>query len=198
MYLNLNFGFGARIALALLLALFVAACASRLTVRSEIDSSADFSQYRSWNFFDRLGIEGGNNSPVYGEHFRAAIEREMRARGYRKADRPDLLVNVTFRTDDRVRMSTYTRPYLTGAYYEGPGGASYGSALGVGVGVSSRGSDYSEASVFIDLVDNHADRMVWQGVAVARVDDHVTRALRDAIYTVTERIFERYPHQAGN
>ena len=188
----------ARTLLALLLALVVTACAPRLTVRSEIDPSADFGQYRTWNFFPQLGIEGGNNSPVYGEHFRAAIEREMKARGYRKADQPDLLVNVSFRTDDKVRMSAYTRPYLTGAFYQGPGGASYGSALGVGVGVSSRSTAYSEAAVFIDLVDNAEDRMVWQGVAVARVDDKVAQALRDAIHTATHRIFERYPHRAGN
>ena len=50
----------------------------------------------------------------------------------------------------------------------------------------------------IDLVDNRADRMVWQGVAVAQVDDRVAQALRDAIYTATNRIFEQYPHRAGS
>ena len=182
--------------LTLLFALLLSACASKLTVRAETDPSADFNQYRTWNFFPRLGIAGGNNSPIYGEPFRAAIAREMRERGYRRADQPDLLVNVSFRTDDRVRMSAHTRPYLTGTYYEGMGGASYGSALGVGVGIGARSTEYSEASVFIDLVDNQADRMVWQGVAVARVDDKVAKALRDAIYTATNRIFEKYPHRA--
>jgi hypothetical protein len=197
MVFNSNARSAARVVLALLAVLFLSACSSKLTVRSEIDPAADFSQYRTWDFFDRLGIEGGNNSPVYGEHFRAAIEREMSARGYRRAAEPDLLVNVTFRSDDRVRMTAYTRPYMTGAYYDGPGGASYGSALGVGVGLGSRATEYTEASAFIDLVDNRADRMVWQGVAVTRADDKVAQALRDAIYTAVNRIFERYPHRAG-
>ena len=196
--MDFNLNAGARVLLVMLLALFVSACASKLTVRSETDPVADFSQYRTWNFFPRLGIEGGNNSPVYGEHFRAAIEREMSALGYRRAEQPDLLVNVSFRADDKVRMSAHTRPYMTGAYYGGPGGASYGSALGVGVSVGSRATEYSEASVFIDVVDNEADRMVWQGVAVARVDDKVAQALRDAIHTATHRIFARYPHRAGS
>ena len=64
-----------------LFALLLAACAPKLTVRAEADPSADFNQYRTWNFFPQLGIEGGNNSPVFGEHFRAAIEREMLERG---------------------------------------------------------------------------------------------------------------------
>ena len=195
---NLNAGALARILLTLLIALLLSACAPKLTVRAEADPSVDFDQYRTWNFFPQLGIEGGNNSPVFGEHFRAAIEREMLERGYRRAEQPDLLVNVSLRGDDRVRMSAHTRPYLTGTYYEGAGGASYGSALGVGIGVGTQRTGYSEASVFIDLVDNRADRMVWQGVAVAQVDDRVAQALRDAIYTATNRIFEQYPHRAGS
>jgi hypothetical protein len=177
--------------------LLLSACSSGLAVRSDEDPTADFSRYSTWNFFDQLGIEGGYNSPIYGEHFRAAIEREMSARGYRRSDNPDLLVNVTFRTDDKVRMKTYTRPYMSGAYYQQPGGAYYGSALGVGVGVGQRVTETTEASVFIDLVDNSKDRIAWQGVAVIEANDKVAQQLRDATYTAVHRVFGLYPYNAG-
>ena len=179
------------------LSILLAACASGLTVRSDIDTTADFSSYRTFDFFDPMGIEGGYNSPVYGEHFRAAIGREMNGRGYRKAATPDLLVNVTFRADDKVKMTAHTRPYMSGAYYGTPGGAQYGSALGVGVGVSSRATKTTQVSVFIDLVDDDEDRMVWQGVAVIDASDKVAQQLRDAIYTAVNAVFKEYPHQAG-
>lgn len=166
-------------------------------MRSDIDPTADFSRYSTWNFFDTLGIEGGYNSPIYGELFRTAITREMNARGYRLSDNPDLLVNVTIRSDDKVRMTSYTRPYMSGAYYQQPGGAHYGSALGVGVGVSQRVTEVTEASVFIDLVDNGKDRIAWQGVAVIEATDKVAQQLRDAVYTSVERVFELYPHTSG-
>ena len=102
--------------LFLLLATLASGCSSGLQIRTDVDPAVDFSQYRTWNFFDTLGIEGGYNSPVYGEHFRAAITREMNQRGYRMADDPDLYVNVTFRADDRVEMRAYSTPYLSGAY----------------------------------------------------------------------------------
>lgn len=175
----------------------LAACSTGLQVRSDSDPSADFGRYTTWNFFDELGIEGGYNSPVYGEHFRAAISRELNARGYRMAENPDLLVNVTFRADDKVRMSTYTAPYMSGAYYGRPGGATYGSALGVGVGVGTRATKTTEASVFIDLVDNERDRMSWQGVAVIDANDKVAQQLRNAVYTAVEAVFAQYPHRAG-
>jgi hypothetical protein len=181
----------------LLLALLSSACSTGLTVRSDEDPSADFSQYRSWNFFDPMGIEGGYNSPIFGELFREAITREMSARGYRKAVNPDLTINVTLRTDDKVSMRTYTSPYMSGAYYGRPGGAQYGSALGVGVGVSSRATKTTEASVFIDLVDNQRDRVSWQGVAVVDATDKVAQQLRDAIFTAVNVVFDQYPYKAG-
>ena len=159
------------IAAALLSSLLLAACASGLEVRSDIDPLADFSQYRSWNFFDQLGIEGGYNSPVFGEHFRSAISREMAARGYRQSDEPDLYVNVTSRQDDKVAMRSYTSPYMSGNYYSRPGSPYYGTGVGLGVGTVSRATKVTEASIFIDLVDNATDRLVWQGVAVAETND---------------------------
>jgi hypothetical protein len=181
----------------LLVTLVMTACSSSPEIRTDEDPAADFSRYTTWNFFDQLGIEGGYNSPVYGEHFRAAITREMNGRGYRMSDNPDLYINVTFRTDDKVKMRAHTTPYMSGAYYQRPGGPYYGSALGVGVGVSSRATKTTEASVFIDMVDNSTDRMVWQGVAVLEANDKVAQQLRDATYTAVDLVFKQYTHRAG-
>ena len=184
--------------LFILLPFILSSCSTQLKVRTDEDTRADFSRYSTWDFFDPMGIEGGYNSPVYGEHFRDAITREMTQRGYRRADDPDLYINVTFRADDQVKMSTYTRPYLSGAYYGNPmSGASYGSALGVGVGVGSAPKKTTEVSVFIDMVDNRNDRMVWQGVAVFQASEKVATQLRDATHTAVNRVFAKYPHTAG-
>src|SRR5210317_1309263 len=136
-----------------ILAALSAACSSGLEVRSDEDPTANFAQYRTFNYFDPMGIEGGYNSPIFGELFREAITREMTERGYRLTENPDLLINVTIRSDDKVKMTSYTTPYMSGAYYGRPGGATYGSAVGVGVGVGSRATKTTEVSVFIDLVD---------------------------------------------
>ena len=183
----------------------LSACSSGLQVRSDSDPAADFSQYHAYNFFDPMGVEGGYNSPIFGEHFRAAISREMGQRRYRKidypgdspGDSPGLLVNVTVRTDDQVRMTSYTAPYMSGAYYNRPGGAHYGSALGLGVSVSQRATRVTEVSVFIDLVDVEQHKVVWQGVAVLDASDKVAKQLRDAIYTAVHEVFKHYPHTAG-
>ena len=181
----------------ILAAVAVAGCSSSLQVRSDYDPTANFSQYRTFNFFDPMGVEGGYNSPIYGQLFRESITSELKQRGYTLADSPDLLVNVTIRGDDRVKMTSYAAPYMSGAYYSRPGGAYYGSALGVGVGVSQTARTVIEASVFIDLVDPSKQRAVWQGVAVLEATEKVATQLRDATFTAVDEVFKQYPHQAG-
>ena len=183
--------------LLLLLTILLGGCATGLEVRSDYDPNADFTRYTTWNFFDELGIEGGYNSPIYGEHFRSAITREMNARGYRQSDDPDLWVNVTFRADDKVKMKSHTAPYMSGHYYTRPGSPYYGSSMGVGVGSVSRPTEVTMASIFIDMVDNSVDRLVWQGVAVTEANDKAAQNLRDAVYTAVNEVFKLYPHSAG-
>ena len=181
----------------LLLLAVLSACSSGLTVRSEIDPNANFNQYNTYNFFEPMGIEGGYNSPIFGEHFRASLGGEMSRRSYRVADRPDLLINVTIRSDDKIRIRSYTSPYVSGGYYGRPGGAYGGSAMGVGVSTGGRETMTTEASVFIDFVDFEQHRVVWQGVAVVDVTDKVSLQLRDAIFTAVDRVMAEYPHTAG-
>ena len=181
----------------LLMLALLSACSSGLTVRSEIDPNANFSQFKTYNFFEPMGIESGYNSPIFGEHYRAAIGGEMSRKRYRVSDEPDLLINVTIRTDDKVRMRSYTSPYMTGGYYNRPGGAYGGSAVGVGVSTGSRATVTTEASVFIDFVDFKQHRVVWQGVTIVNVTDKVAKQLRDAIFTSVDKVMAEYPHTAG-
>lgn len=144
-----------------------------------------------------MGIEGGYNSPIFGQLFREAISREMTERGYSLSNSPGLMINVTIQSDEKISMRSYTAPYMSGAYYRRPGGY-YGSGVGVGVGVGSRATRTTEASVFIDLVDPKLQRVVWQGVAVVDVNDKVAQHLRDAIYTAVNVVYDQYPHTAGH
>ena len=186
------------LSIILILVSLVSACSSGLTVRSDIDPGVDFSRYTTFNFFEPMGIEGGYNSPIFGEHFREAIGGELSRRSYQASDNPDLLINVTIRADDKISIRSHATPYMTGGYYGRPGHASYGSSVGVGVAVGGGSKMKSEASVFIDFVDFKDHKVVWQGVAVINVNDKVAQQLRDAIFTATNKVLAEYPHTAGN
>jgi hypothetical protein len=181
----------------LLLTTLLIGCEATTQVRSDSSTTADFSKYQTYGFFDPMGIEAGYNSPVFGEKFRAAIAKEMEARGYRISANPDLIVNVTVQLDEQIKMKAYTAPYMSGAYYERPGGPYYGSAVGVGVGVSTRATRTEDVSVFIDLVDNAAEQLSWQGVAEFEASDKKAQQLEKTINDTVSKVFAQYKHTAG-
>ncbi len=67
----------------------------------------------------------------------------------------------------------------------------------MGVGVGTRATKTTEASVFIDLVNPKTQRVSWQGVAVVDVNDKVAQQLSDATFTAVNVVFDQYPHTAG-
>ena len=173
----------------------LAACSSGMQVRGDSSPYADFSNYRTYGYFQPMGIEAGYNSPIFGELFRAAISREMESRGYQISNHPDLIINVTARLDDKVKMTTYTAPYMSGAYYGGPYRG--GTVAGAGVAVGSRATMTENVSVFIDLVDRAGQSISWQAVAEFEASDDKARHLQQTIDQTVSKAFALYPHKAG-
>ena len=79
----------ARLVLLTSIALLLAACASKPTIKSDYDHTIDFSKYKTYGFYNPMGIENPNYSSIYGSIFRDAIGKEMAKRGYRLSDNPD-------------------------------------------------------------------------------------------------------------
>ena len=176
--------------------LLLAGCASGPNVRSDYDRSVDFSQYRTYNFFNPLGIENPNYSTIFGSVFREAISQEMESRGYVKSDDPDLLLNVSARLQDKTKVTTYNDPYPAGYY--GYRRGYYDPWRGYGYGTSTHVSQYTEGTVNIDMVDAGAKRMIWEGVAVGRVKEGRSNdEVRTAINNVVTEMFSSFPFRAG-
>jgi len=176
----------------LLAVVCLAACSSGVTVRSDQSPSADFTHYKTYGFFQPMGIEEGYNSPIFGQLFRAAISQQMESRGYVLAKEPDLLINVTSRFDSKVKVTTYTAPYVGGGYY----GRYYGGGV-MGMGTESRATVKQDVSAFIDLVDNAQDRIAWQGVGVVTLSDKKAQELKETVDYTVNKVFGLYPYKAG-
>ena len=158
-------------------AMLIASCASKPTIETDYDHSVDFSQYKTYAFFNPMGIENPNYSSIYGSIFREAISREMESRGYVKSDNPDLLINVSGRLQEKTKVTTTSDPYMSGGYYGYRRGA-YGAWGGYGYGSQTHVSQYTEGTVNVDMVDRMQKRMVWEGVAVGRVNEKRTNEER--------------------
>jgi hypothetical protein len=187
----------AKLASLAVAALLMASCASKPDIKSDYDRSVDFSQYKTYAFFNPMGIENPNYSSIYGSIFREAISREMESRGYVKSDNPDLLINVSGRLQEKTRVTTTSDPYMAGSYYGYRRGA-YGAWGGYGYGTQTHVSQYTEGTVNVDMVDRKLKRMVWEGVAVGRVNEKRTNEeMRTNINNGIKEMFAGYPFRAG-
>jgi len=175
----------------------LASCASKPVIETDYDHTIDFSKYTTYGFFSPMGIENPNYSSIYGSIFRAAISKEMESRGYKMSDNPDLMINVSGRLQDKTKVTTTSDPYMGGGYYGYRRGA-YGSWGGYGYGTQTHVSNYTEGTVNVDMVDRAMKRMVWEGVAVGRIDEKRTNEeSRANINAGIQEMFAGYPFRAG-
>ena len=181
------------------LAVLLAACAPSVKVRSDTDPGVNMSQYKTYDFFSQLGIEGDGYSNLLGQHFRDAIGSQMNSRRFTTSGSPQLQINVSIAAEEKVRVNTYQEPYLYGGYYGGGmyGGGMYGSPWGYGGGATRTSvHQYTQANVYIDMVDASQHKMVWQGVATFTVTDKMQGQLRETVVNTVEKIFEQFPVSA--
>lgn len=174
----------------------LAGCASKPRIQTDYDPTIDFSTYKTYGFFNPMGIENPNYSSIYGAIFRDAIGQEMESRGYVKSDEPDLMINVSGRLQDKTRVTTVSDPYA-GGYY-GYRRGYYGAWGGYGYGTSTHVSQYTEGTVNVDIVDRKLKRMVWEGIAVGRVNEKKSNEeRRESIYSGIRELFAAYSFRAA-
>jgi hypothetical protein len=176
------------------LSVLLAGCAPSVKVRTDSDPGVNLNQFKTYDFFSQMGIEGDNYSNLLGQHFRSAISAQMNSRGFTQSDSPQLQVNVSIGAEDKVRVNTYQEPYLYGGYYGYGGYGRYGGPWGYPGGATrTTVHQYTEANVYIDLVDATEHKMVWQGVATFTVTDKMQEQLRETVYSTVEKVFSAFP-----
>lgn len=179
-----------------ILATMLGACASGPDIRSDHDPTADFSQYRTFNFFADAGPEATEYQSFFSKYVTAAIAKEMEARGYTKSNNPDLLINFNAILQDKTKVTTTPAP-MYGGYY-GYRGGYYSGWGGYGYAQETHVSQYTEGTFNIDLVDARQKKLVWEAVGVGRVSDSDLENLEARVNEAVPLYFAQYPYRAGS
>jgi hypothetical protein len=175
--------------------LFLASCASGPKIYTDYDPAVDFSQYKTFGFFSPLSIEGENYSTLFGQAFRTAIGREMRALGYVESDDPDLSINVSARLSEKTDVTVSQDPHRSGHYY-GYRRGFYDPWMDYRWGTTTHVNQYTEGTVNVDIVDTGKNQMVWEGVAIGRLKENRSNAeIRAAIDEGVASMFAGYKEQ---
>lgn len=178
--------------------LILAGCATGPRISTEADPRADFSQYRTFAFFSPLAVESEGYETPTSRAMRAAVVRELTARGYRQLEgegaKPDLWVNINAYMERRTQVTS--TPFVDYGYYY-----SYRARRYYSVPYWNERVDtyrYTEGTVNVDLVDTARNALVWEGIAVGRAANLEAKDRDLRIGAVMADIFAQYPYRAGS
>ncbi len=168
------------LSVALLSLALLTACRS-YSVNYDYDVTASYGRYRTFDYYTSKKGTGGTTT-LMDKRVRAAVEKELQAKGFAmetKGD-PDFLVtyypivqNRKVRTNARMGMGWGYRPFY--------GGVST---------TTSQVRNYKEGSIVIEIVDFKTNQLIWQGAAEGALtglnnpedaDEVVPKAVRDIL-----------------
>jgi hypothetical protein len=170
------------------LAALLGACASKPQIRTQSAPALDILKYQTFGFVEHPDTDKSGYTTLTTRYLKDAVTREMVARGYTQSEQPDLLVNFSVGSKDKVEGTSW--PDI---------GVGWGRwSRGWGWGGSFGGRDIrtvTEGSLTIDVVDQQHKELIWSGTAKGRMTSKQENDPQPAIDQTVAAIFAKYPKQ---
>lgn len=169
------------------LALHAQACAS-ISVEHQFDPEADYASYHTYDWMptDSRRIDLKASDPLVEQRIRDAIDRELGAKGLRKADSsdPDIRVAYLLVLDEELDSQTlYERADPDWRY------RNYGPST-----LTTRSGLLTVGTLVIDVFDTRRKESVWRGVAEGQVkQDQDPEERRKRINDAVGKILAEFP-----
>lgn len=148
--------------------LLLSSCGASVRLYSDIDDSANFDQFTSYNFMD---FSDGNKKTITGmelERIRVAFAKEVETRGLSFVEKDG---------DVSIKITVYHRQAASGYGYSGV-------------------YNYMERAIAVDMFDNQSMKHIWHCAAVGELEyDPDQRAA--GLPELVTKIFEKYPKAAA-
>ena len=132
--------------------LFLLASCGSVRVSTDYDSTIDFTKYKTFAFYKK-GIDKVEISDLDKRRILKAVESELLALGFTKSEQPDVLVNIFTKSREKIDIYNNNNNMFFGwhPWYYGP---NFGTQI----------SQYTEGTLFIDLIDANKKELAWQGI----------------------------------
>ncbi len=164
------------------LLLFVLSACSSISVYSDFDKGADFSQYKTYAFH-RRGIDKVPISEMDKKRILQAIDLELGKKGMTKSENPDLLINIYTKEREQVDVTQYNMGWGYGWRY------GWNPYLWGGQNFVSTST---EGTLYIDLIDAKKKELIWEGEGVGYLTQN--RSQKEArINEFVAKILAQYP-----
>jgi hypothetical protein len=161
----------------LLSIVFLGACSS-LTVTSDYDKEADFTKYKTLEYYGWAEESDKILNRFEKERIEKAIGDEFEKRGLKLVkENGDMVVSLYIVAEQKTSTTAYTNHNNMGGYGYGGAGwyGGYGGGYGMGMGSSTTTyseNDYTVGTLVVDVFDKAEKKMIWQSVGQKTVDDN--------------------------
>ena len=170
------------------LSALLVACASTPNTFSQVDPTADFSQYRTYAYYDNPATNNAEYESLVTNFLKVSVAQQLDARGMSyEPENPDIVVNFFLNTKEKVQSRQV--PTMSGYYgYRDPFYDPW-----PGYAYETRIDQYTEGTLNIDVADVAQKKLVWEGAVVGRITDEFVRNLEQGLDEAVAAIFEDYP-----
>ena len=178
-----------RLCAAVLTTVFLVGCSSGPRIITNSDPSADWTQFRTFGFFQPLGTDRGTVRSLASNQLIESTTREMEMAGFTLSDsQPDLLINFVLTT----RETLQTRPSTSASMHHSRGRYRTWSGWSVS-GSTTEVVQRTEGTLGVDIVDRARNQLVWEGAASQRVTDSTRRNQEEVLDTAIAEVFAKFP-----
>ncbi len=187
-----------RLSIMALLGLLVGGCGG-IAVKQDYDPAVNFGSLKSFNWQSAVQAPTGDklvDNALLDSRFRAAIERELQAKGHTKvATGPDYLVAYSYTVQNRIERDPYRSSVGVGV---GVGGSRRGGFGGIGFDLGYGDRDYEQDTLIIDVLDPATGKQLWRGFTRQRLvwqsdPEDTTVRINEAVAA----ILRKFPPQSG-
>jgi hypothetical protein len=183
-----------KISLLLFVLVLAASCGS-VKVSFDYDKTADFTAYKTFRFTEEaLGMPLVND--LDRNRILKGIEAALVEKGFtQRENNPDVLIDLQVKTETGTTATATTGGSygMYGGYY----GYGVGYPYGWGGGFSTTRINYdtyTDGTMFIDMIDAKAKRLVWQGRGTKTLEPDATAEKREQnLAYALKQIFMYYP-----
>lgn len=164
-----------------IIALIITSCSS-VKVRTDYDTKADFNKYKTFAFYKK-GIDKAAISDLDKKRIMRAVESELMAKGMTKSATPDILVSLFTKSREKININDNMYGGFYYPYYYGMNRISV--------------SQYTEGTLFIDLLDAKKKELVWQGVGTGALKMSNVEKREARVKEFVNEIMAKYPPEKG-
>lgn len=180
-----------------LLSIIISGACSSLTVKSDYDKEADFTKYKTFEYYGWTEDSDKILNRFDKERIEKAFGEEFSKRGleYVKGN-GDIVVSLFIIAEQKTSTTAHTNHYNMGGYGYG-GFGYYGGYGGVGMGSSTTTyseQDYTVGTLVVDVFDKAEKKLIWQSIGQKTVDENPQTAEKN-MPRVAASIMKSFPIQ---